>query len=106
VTPQHTDVHQPPVTEADPPVVVVFRVSRGNPRDVFALFPAIEWSPGTVTCYARVGQHSAADYAACIRSSRPARPEQYASLKAELEASPYRYRLAVRRRRPPAGRQP
>jgi len=106
MAPHHTDVHQPPVTTPDPPVVVVFRVSRGDLHDVFALFPNIQWSCGTVTCYAHAGQHGAADYAACIRSSRPALPEEYAALRAELEAGPCRYRLAVRRRRPPVGRQP
>ena len=53
---------------------VVIRVWKGNPDDVFALFPT---DPADnygryCTSYQHVGQHSSADYGHCIRQSRPA----------------------------------
>ncbi len=78
---------------------VVFRVWRDKASDVFALFP--ELPADTVgrlcTSYAHVGQHGGADYGYCIRQSRPARPEEYADLAAELTT--IGYVLDVRRRR-------
>jgi hypothetical protein len=72
---------------------VLFRVSDG---EVVAVFPDI-WSGVLVACYAHVGQHGA-----CSRewyySTRPAKPEEYADLMAELEGAPYGYRLKVLRR--------
>ena len=66
---------------------VIFRRERPKNGDVFALFPTI---PGNYyglncTCYQHIGQHSSADYSLCIRASRPATPNEYADLQAELE---------------------
>ena len=68
-------------------IPVMFRVSKNDSSDVFALFPTI---PGTqdlytCTCYQHVGQHSSADIRGCVKSSRPATPEEMASLLRELK---------------------
>lgn len=70
---------------------VIFRVSRDNPDDVYALFPEElgSYEARTCSCYQHTGQHSIADPYACIRSSRPARPEEYAKLLRELEVLGY-----------------
>ena len=39
-------------------------------------------------------------------TTRPAKPGEYAALKAELEAKPYEYRLAVIQRTPRATNRP
>lgn len=73
---------------------------RKDKHGVFALFPDLPWNhSGSVTCYAHIGQHGGANYNHCIRSSRPASPEDYAPLKRELEGSPYRYKLKIVKRR-------
>lgn len=80
----------------DSPVVVIFRADNGG-DNITAVFPEI---PGTVgrddmTCYAHVGQHSA-----CTRAwyytTRPARPDEYRDLAAELAG--LGYKLTVRQR--------
>lgn len=79
-------------------VDVMFRVD--SQGDVFALFPGVAGThePHTCSCYQHVGQHSSADLTACIRTSRPATPDECAPLKHELEAAPYHYVLAVVKR--------
>ncbi len=69
-----------------PIVPVMFRTSKDDSRDVFALFPTL---PGTnqrhtCTCYQHVGQHSSADLNGCLASSRPARYDEYKDLLSEL----------------------
>lgn len=82
----------------DSPVRVIFRVWRDG--DVFALFPDLPADDsGHVTSYQHIGQHGAADYAHCVRQSRPATSSEYASLKRELESQPYGYVLTVCKRR-------
>lgn len=76
---------------------VIFKLEPGG--DVLAVFPAMA---GTYAwqrdcgCYAHVGQHGAADvdYASTLK---PAKPAQYAALKAELERIGYDD-LVIRRR--------
>lgn len=83
------------------PVPVVFRVTRNDPTDIYALFPTIAAThTGLVSCYQHHGQHGAADYTGCISTSRPARPDEYAALKRELEGAPFHYRLKIYKRRP------
>ena len=89
--------------------LVVFRVWKrdrtnnagADNETVFAMFPGDpEGAYGEyVSCYEHLGGHGSADYAGCIRRSRPARPEEYARLKRELEGAPYNYRLRVIQRR-------
>jgi hypothetical protein len=79
--------------------VVIFRKdppSLGG--DVFALFPYEEGAPGFCTVYQHCGGHGSADYTGCVARSRPAKPEEYAALKRELESAPYKYVLDVRKR--------
>jgi hypothetical protein len=68
--------------------------------DVIAIFPTQAESLNPYECgsYAHVGQHGTCDPQYLINSSRWARPEEYADLKAELEGPPYGYRLRVYRR--------
>lgn len=68
---------------------MVFRVMREG--DVLALMPSIPgtYEPHTCQSYARLGQHGPADYDLCIAASRPAEPEEFASLKRELESLGY-----------------
>ncbi len=69
--------------------IVVFRVDRQG--IVFALLPELpaDNHGGYCTCYEHVGQHSSADYFACVASSRPATPTEYADLANELEQRGY-----------------
>ncbi|MGH6631516.1 MAG: hypothetical protein ACREB3_17440, partial [Burkholderiales bacterium] len=78
---------------------VLFRVHRSPTkfgRDVTAVFPCepADTIGRTMSCYSHIGQHSACSYAWYIQT-RPAAPEEYADLFAELEAAPYGYRLKV-----------
>lgn len=71
-------------------------------KDVIALFPEIEdtqykWGFGCMS-YEHIGQHGDADYYGIIQDSRPATPEEYADLKAELESIGYNLRVVQRRR--------
>jgi hypothetical protein len=77
-------------------VPVIFRVSRGAVTAVFPAEPA-DAAGGHMACFAQGGRRTA-----CSRqwhaTTRPAKTEEYAALKAELEAPPYGYRLDVRQR--------
>lgn len=67
---------------------VIFRVwqEHGKDKEIFALFPTIAGDTTGLYCqsYQQIGQHSGADYTGCIRQSRPATPEEYKELLAEL----------------------
>jgi hypothetical protein len=72
--------------------VVIFRKDRPDKygfhtNDVFALMPEIptDMYGDYCVCYQHIGQHGSANYHLCIRASKPASPEEYAELKAELE---------------------
>lgn len=76
-------------------VRVIFRY---EDSDVYALFPDLPAdSRGHITCYAHLGQHSAADYQHCIAKSRPATPDEYAPLASELRALGYNLLIRARR---------
>jgi hypothetical protein len=82
------------------PIPVVFRTFKQG-GDVIALFPTLDADAnGHVTSYQHVGQHGAADYAYCMRATRPATGEESAALARELEGPPYRYNLQPMKRRP------
>ncbi len=85
-------------------MLVIFRkwYKQEDGSDVIALFPAEEEPrrPGIVQSYEHVGQHGAADLAGVIERTKPATPEEYASLKRELESPPFNYNLKVIQRRP------
>lgn len=83
---------------------VIFRAWRRD-GEVIALFPDIPEHDGLCLSYLHVGQHGAADYSALTygRSghalpTRPAKPEEWAALAAELQD--IGYRLHVIRRWP------
>lgn len=90
----------------EPLTAVVFRVWLGDDGgDVIALFPYVQGSPGFCDSYQHIGQHGSADYIGLVgggwgrgRRTRPAKPEEYAGLKRELESEPYKYRLKVVKR--------
>jgi len=77
---------------------VVFR--RFPDGDIIALFPYLAaegLDPWPCQSYMHVGQHGAAD-SRIVYDTRPARPHEYAALKAELEQ--IGYRLCIRHRFP------
>jgi hypothetical protein len=86
--------------------IVVFRVWRAQPKTCIALFPMEEerYGDGRRCCgsYEHVGQHGAADYRGVMQATRPAKPDEYAALKRELESAPYNYVFDVRERKPRA----
>ena len=91
---------------SEPPLdVVVFRMMTydDGQQEILALFPKLPWSScGTYcTSYAARGQHSGADYDACMRRSRAATPNEYEALAKELTGQGYN--LKIQRRRPPKG---
>ena len=49
----------------------------------------------TMACYSHGGQHGACSRDWYLLNTRLAMPDEYADLKAELEAGPYFYRLRV-----------
>jgi hypothetical protein len=77
-------------TEAKP-TPVIFRKWKDT-GDILALFPYDLGTDSPYTCssYEHVGQHGAADPRGCIQQTKPAKPEEYAALKAELESLGYK----------------
>lgn len=80
------------------PVRVIFRVFKTD-GDVIALFPDLqaETNRPLIVSYQHVGQHGSADYFGILADTRPATPDEFKSLKTELEQ--IGYRLIVRKRR-------
>ncbi len=73
----------------------VFRVFPEG--DVIALFPAIaDGQYGQCSSYLHFGQHGAADYGHVIRTTRQAKPEEYADLMQELASIGYTPKLYLR----------
>lgn len=89
-------------TEVTPVLFRVHRAPRTHGADVTAVFPCepATYSGYAMTCYAHVGQHGSCDLG-WYNQTRPAKPEEYANLKRELESAPYGYRLKVYRRMQP-----
>lgn len=78
---------------------VLFRMERAPKKYgavVTAVFPCEphDINGHTMSCYVHVRQHGACDLG-WYQRTRPATPEEYADLKAELEGAPYGYRLKV-----------
>lgn len=78
------------------PTVVVFR--KWNNGDVIALFPHIGHDYHHCMSYEHVGQHGGADYSGVVMRTRPASPEEYAALAAELRRIGYRLSIKSRAR--------
>jgi hypothetical protein len=85
-------------TEAPPPPTrVIFRVNKAG-GDVYALMPDDQaTAEGYVTCYQIVGGHCSANYPRCIATSRPAKADEYAEVRAALERQGYNLRVVSRR---------
>lgn len=78
---------------------VLFRISRAPVKrgpEVTAVFPTepADTAGHYMTCYSHIGQHGSCDFG-WYHTTRPARPAEYADLKAELEGEPYGYNLRV-----------
>jgi hypothetical protein len=69
---------------------VIFKLDHDSKDRVTAFFPTIagDMSPHTMSCYAHIGQHSTADES-YVRAAKPASPDQYADLLAELRSIGY-----------------
>lgn len=81
---------------------VIFRKEKSGylKGEIYALFPhKVETHEGHVMAYAHVGQHAHADYNYCIHSSVPAKPEEYADLKKELESIGYNLNVIQKQNR-------
>ncbi len=78
--------------------IVIFRKDRDGFRDCFALFPEHPADNQGRYCssFQHIGQHCAADYHGCVANSDPAKPDEYADLKRELEQRGYD--LTIRQR--------
>ncbi len=79
---------------------VLFRIGRSKAEAAYgvtAVFPDQAENNGNVGCYAHIGQHGA-----CSRrwyyTTRPAKPDEYADLKSELESASYHYEFRVMKR--------
>jgi hypothetical protein len=73
---------------------------RKFPEDnqIIALFPyEIYNNRGGINSYMHVGQHGEAEYSACLKNSKPAKENEYADLKSELESVGYNLRIIKRR---------
>lgn len=75
---------------------VVFRVEDDG-KTVTAVFPFERTGTARIYygCYSHVGQHSDCVKSWVLGNTRPATVDEYADLKAELEAEPFGYRLEV-----------
>lgn len=72
---------------------VIFRKFKDG-GDVIALFPYdIYNNRGGINSYMHLGQHSEAEYSACVTNSKPAQPYEYADLFAELESIGYNLKV-------------
>jgi hypothetical protein len=76
--------------------VVVFRKFKDF-GDIVALFPTeAADNNGNCCSYQHAGQHGAADYRFCIRTSVAATSDEYAPLKRELESIGYNLEIKKR----------
>lgn len=75
--------------------VVIFR--KFPDGEIVALFPYIIDAPHRVMTYMHVGQHSNMDYHRVVSLTRPAKPEEYASLARELTRIGYNLDIRARR---------
>ena len=73
---------------------VVFRKYKDG--NIIALFPYIDEGNNNCGCYMRVGQHGAAYYKYVIKGTKPAKSDEYKSLKEELESMGYNLQVIKR----------
>jgi hypothetical protein len=81
---------------------VIFRVWRAQSKTVIALFPdSVLDTENNENCwsYEHIGQHGEANYRKVMFATRPATPNEYASLLEELKNIGYSDLVVVKRRR-------
>ena len=74
--------------------LVIFRKSQNEVTALFPLEPG-DVSPGTMMCYAHIGQHSAADMH-WHWQTKLAKPSEYRSLAKELRKIGYKLQIGKR----------
>lgn len=69
---------------------VLFRIDKHGAfkGELTAVFPTLPGSPGLMSCYAHLGQHSSCGRG-WLASTRPAKPAEYADLQRELVRAGY-----------------
>lgn len=72
---------------------VIFRMWEKQVTAIFPEIPHNEYA-GWYVCYAHIGQHDACDFRFTSKG-RLATPEEYESLKRELESEPFGYKLRI-----------
>lgn len=85
------------IDEEKTPVRVIFKIIQSE-LIAFILDDKghiVDANPGHIVCYAHIGQHSEASYD-YYRKGRHATPQEYADLKAELEAIGYEITVGKR----------
>ena len=77
---------------------ILFRVSKNDASDVYALMPCIPADNHGRYClsYQHIGQHCEADYHGCIAKSRPATLKERQPLARELLQIGYRFKIYAR----------
>ena len=73
---------------------VIFRKWRKR-GGIVALFTTIESSPGFCLSY-HASEHDGAGYKVVIANTTPAKPEEYANLRKELETREYKLKVVSR----------
>ena len=80
---------------------VIFRKDKSNKYadNITAVFPYLVQggSVPLMECYAHVGQHGSCSYDWYLQDTKPAKPDEYASLKRELEDN-YGYDLDIKQK--------
>jgi hypothetical protein len=73
------------------PTVVIFRRSRADRTDIYALMPEVPADVEGLLCesYQHFGEHASADYTRCIATSDPVTPEEYRDLLDEMTQRGY-----------------
>lgn len=74
--------------------LVIFRKFEDEVTALFPLEPGTS-NPYDMTCYAHVGQHSAADML-WVRETKPAKPSEYRDLARELRQIGYKLKIGRR----------
>lgn len=89
------------VVKDDMKTIVIFRKNKSKEYsdNITAVFPNGLFYSGAfyMGCYSHIGQHSSCSYDWYLNDTVPAKPEEYASLKKELEDN-FGYDLLIRQK--------
>lgn len=84
----------------EPITSVIFRKYTNRPEELIAIFPYVRAdNQGHVMSYQTVGQHGPASYHLVMDITDPAKPDEYAALKRELEGLGYNLRVVRLKRK-------